>query len=33
MCHHEIAPKKAVVADGRLQGTIDRDLIGPGTTR
>ncbi|MBO0728778.1 MAG: aminoglycoside phosphotransferase family protein [Acidimicrobiaceae bacterium] len=33
VCHHDIAPYNVVVADGRLQGIIDWDLIGPGTTR
>jgi Phosphotransferase enzyme family len=33
VCHHDIAPYNAVVADGRLQGLIDWDLIGPGTAR
>lgn len=33
VCHHDIAPYNAVVGEGRLQGIIDWDLIGPGTTR
>lgn len=33
VCHHDIAPYNAVVADGRLQGVIDWDLSGPGTPR
>jgi hypothetical protein len=33
VCHHDIAPYNAVVEEGRLQGIIDWDLIGPGTTR
>lgn len=33
VCHHDIAPYNAVVADGRLAGIIDWDLIGPGTPR
>ena len=31
VCHHDIAPYNAVVAESRLQGIIDWDLIGPGT--
>jgi Phosphotransferase enzyme family len=33
VCHHDIAPYNAVVEEGRLQGIIDWDLIGPGTAR
>ena len=33
VCHHDIAPYNAVVDRGRLQGIIDWDLSGPGTTR
>jgi thiamine kinase-like enzyme len=32
VCHHDIAPYNAVVAEGRLQGIVDWDLSGPGTT-
>jgi hypothetical protein len=33
VCHHDLAPYNAVVAEGRLRGIIDWDLVGPGTTR
>lgn len=31
VCHHDIAPYNAVVAEGHLRGIIDWDLVGPGT--
>jgi hypothetical protein len=33
VCHHDLAPYNVVVLNGRLEGIIDWDLIGPGTIR